>query len=65
MHHQDQDHTIPKVPPTDIFVVIGFSKLGKHTHMLNKIVGTKIPKNQCKKMSSLEGGREVVPTPKI
>ena len=48
--------TILKVPPTDTFVVIAFSKQEKHIHMLNKIAETKIPKNQCQKTSSLGGG---------
>ena len=61
---------IPKVPPTDTFVVIAFSKQEKHIHKLNKIAETKIPKNQCQKASSLGGGGgggglQVVPIPHI
>ena len=54
----------PKVLRIDIFAVIVFNKLGKHTHTLNKIVGIKPTKRQCQKTSNL-GRQKVVPTQKF
>ena len=55
--HQ-RSHEVPRI---GIFAVIVFNKLGKHTHTLNKIVGIKATKRQCKKTSNL-GRQKVVPT---
>ena len=59
-----KDHMIPKASCIGTFATTVFNKMGKHTHILNKIVGVKIPKRQCQKTINF-GGTNVVPTRKI
>ena len=52
-HLSTKDHIIPKVLCTGTFATIVFNKLEKHTHILNKTVGIKIPKRKCPKTNNL------------